>query len=243
MIRTLIADDESLAREGIRALLVDEADFDVVGEASDGLEVIDAVAATTPDLLFLDVQMPGVDGFEALRRLPHASMPAVVLVTAHDRHAVKAFEVRALDFLLKPIDPARFSDVLDRVRRSFPPWPAELRRGGHAPAAPVSPLTRFAVKDHDHFILLKPEEVDWVHSAGNYAELHALGRTFLVRMTMGELEGRLDPGQYVRVHRSTIVNLARVAEIRPHEHGEFHVLLKDGTRLRLSRRYRDRLLP
>ncbi|MGD9902858.1 MAG: LytR/AlgR family response regulator transcription factor [Vicinamibacterales bacterium] len=242
MIRTLIADDEPLAREGIRARLVDKADFDVVGEASDGLEVIDAVTAMTPDLLFLDVQMPGIDGFDALGRLPPASMPAVVLVTAYDRYAVKAFEARALDFLLKPIDTARFGEVLDRVRHSLA-TPSAEPRGGLAPPMPHPPLTRFPVKDRDHFILLKPEEVDWVHSAGNYAELHARGRTFLVRMTMGELEVRLDPGRFVRIHRSTIVNLDRIAEIHAQDHGEFQVLIEDGTRLRLSRRYRDRLLP
>jgi two-component system LytT family response regulator len=242
MIRTLIADDEPLAREGIRARLVDEADFDVVGEASDGLEVIDAVVAMTPDLLFLDVQMPGTDGFEALRRLPPASMPTVVLVTAYDRYAVRAFEARALDFLLKPIDTARFSEVLDRVRHSLAPVSAEPR-GDQAPPMPYPPLTRFPVKDRDHFILLKPEELDWVHSAGNYAELHARSRTFLVRMTMGELEERLDPGRFVRIHRSTIVNLDRVVQIHALDHGEFQVLIEDGTRLRLSRRYRDRLLP
>jgi two-component system LytT family response regulator len=239
MIRALIADDEPLAREGIRARLADQADIDVVGEAADGVEAVEAIANLAPDLLFLDVQMPGIDGFEVLRRL-RAAVPAVVLVTAYDRHAVKAFEAQALDFLLKPINTARFMEVLGRVRRSLAP-PAEPRSLRTASAA--AHLTRFPVKDRERFLLLKPEEVEWIHSAANYAELHARGRSFLVRMTMSELEERLDPARFVRIHRSTIVNIDRVKEIQPEPHGEFQVVLQDGARLRLSRRYRDRLLP
>jgi two-component system LytT family response regulator len=239
MIRTLIADDEPLAREGIRARLADQADFDIVGEAADGIEAVEAIESLSPDLLFLDVQMPGIDGFEVLHRL-RAAVPAVVLVTAYDRHAVKAFEAQALDFLLKPINSARFTEVLCRVRRSLVP-PAEPRSPRAAAAS--GHLSRFPVKDRERFLLLKPEEVEWIHSAANYAELHARGRSFLVRMTMSELEERLDPARFVRIHRSTIVNVDRVAEIQPAYHGEFQVVLQDGARLRLSRRYRDRLLP
>ena len=239
MIRTLIADDEPLAREGIRARLADQADIDVVGEAADGVEAVEAIETLSPDLLFLDVQMPGIDGFEVLRRL-RAAVPAVVLVTAYDRHAVKAFEAQALDFLLKPISTARFIEVLGRVRRSLAA-PAEAR--SPRLASPSAHLTRFPVKDRERFLLLKPEEVEWIHSAANYAELHARGRSFLVRMTMSELEERLDPARFVRIHRSTIVNVDRVAEIQPAYHGEFQVVLQDGAKLRLSRRYRDRLLP
>jgi two-component system LytT family response regulator len=239
MIRALIADDEPLAREGIRARLADQPDIDVVGEAADGVEAVEAIAKLSPDLLFLDVQMPGIDGFEVLRRL-RVAVPAVVLVTAYDRHAVKAFEAQALDFLLKPINNARFVEVLGRVRRSLasPAQPRPPR-----PESSSAHLTRFPVKDRERFLLLKPEEVDWIHSAANYAELHARGRSFLVRMTMSELEERLDPAQFVLIHRSTIVNVDRVTEIQPEYHGEFQVVLQDGTRLRLSRRYRDRLLP
>jgi two-component system LytT family response regulator len=239
MIRALIADDEPLAREGIRARLADQADIDVVGEAADGIEAIEAIENLSPDLLFLDVQMPGIDGFEVLRRL-RAAVPAVVLVTAYDRHAVKAFEAQALDFLLKPINNARFNEVLGRVRRSLAPLSDS--RSPRAPA-PSAHLTRFPVKDRERFLLLKPEEVEWIHSAANYAELHARGRSFLVRMTMSELEERLDPARFVRIHRSTIVNVDRVKEIQPEHHGEFQVVLQDGAKLRLSRRYRDRLLP
>lgn len=238
MIRTLIADDEPLAREGIRARLVGEADIDIVGEAANGFDAVDAITSLAPDLLFLDVQMPGLDGLEVLRRLSRP-VPAVVLVTAYDRYAVGAFEAEALDFLLKPVNNARFGEVLDRVRRSLksPVEEYALRR------RVVAPVTRFAVKHHDHFILLKVEQVDWIHSAANYAELHSGGRSFLIRMRMSDLEERLDPQQFVRIHRSTIVNVDRVVEIRPEFHGECQVVLQDGTKLRLSRRYRERLLP
>jgi two-component system LytT family response regulator len=239
MIRALIADDEPLAREGIRVMLADLADIDVVGEAADGVEAVAAIENLAPDLLFLDVQMPGIDGFEVLRRLP-AAVPAVVLVTAYDRHAVKAFEAQALDFLLKPISTTRFGEVIGRVRRSLAQT-AEPRLS--RAVSPPAHLPRFPVKDRERFLLLKPEEVEWIHSAANYAELHARGRSFLVRMTMSELEERLDPARFVRIHRTTIVNIDRVSEIQPEHHGEFQVVLQDGAKLRLSRRYRDRLLP
>lgn len=239
MIRTVIADDEPLARDGLRTRIAGKEGLTLVGEAANGFEALKAIAALAPDLLFLDVQMPGLNGLEVLRRAP-TRVPAVVLVTAHDRFAVQAFEAAVLDFLLKPINEARFDDVLGRVRRSLNAVLQERAPRGLPPAAP---LTRFAVKDRDRFILLKPQEVDWIHSAANYAELHSGSRSFLVRMTMSELDEKLDPVQFVRIHRSTIVNVDRVTEIRPVFHGEFHVVIQDGTKLRLSRRYRDRLLP
>jgi two-component system LytT family response regulator len=239
MIKALIVDDEPLAREGIRARLIGEPDIEVVGEAADGFEAVAAIASLAPDLLFLDVHMPGLDGFEVLRRLP-TPVPAVVLVTAYDSYAVRAFEAQALDYLLKPINGARFGEVLGRVRRTLLPVADSRGPRAHSPAAH---LARFPVKDRDRFLLLKPEQVDWIHSAGNYAELHARGRSFLVRMTMSDLEEKLDPARFVRIHRSTIVNLDRVSEIRPELHGEFEVVIEGGTKLRLSRRYRDRLLP
>lgn len=238
MIRAMIADDEPLAREGLRTRIVGNADIALVGEAANGLETVEAVSRLAPDLLFLDVRMPGLNGFDVLGQVP-SRVPAVVLVTAHDRYAVKAFEAEVLDFLLKPISDSRFDEVMDRVRRTLKPAVGRPANGGQAPEVP---LTRFAVKDRDRFILLKPEQIDWIHSAANYAELHSGNRTFLVRMTMSELEGKLDPARFVRIHRSTIVNTDRVVEIRPQSHGEYQVVAQDGTRLRLSRRYRDRLL-
>lgn len=238
MIRAVIADDEPLAREGLRTRIVGNADITLVGEAANGLDAVETVSRLAPDLLFLDVRMPGLNGFDVLGRVP-SRVPAVVLVTAHDRYAVKAFEAEVLDFLLKPISDSRFDEVMDRVRRTLTPAVGRPVDGGQAPEAP---LTRFAVKDRDRFILLKPEQIDWIHSAANYAELHSGSRTFLVRMTMSELEEKLDPTRFVRIHRSTIVNTDRVVEIRPQSHGEYQVVAQDGTKLRLSRRYRDRLL-
>jgi two-component system, LytTR family, response regulator len=239
MIRTVIADDEPLAREGLRARIASHADIALVGEAANGFETVETVSRLAPELLFLDVRMPGLNGLDVLDRVP-SRVPAVVLVTAHDRYAVKAFEVAVLDFLLKPISDARFGEALDRVRRTLRP-PASWPDG--AIAASTAPLTRFAVKDRDRFILLKPDQIDWIHSAANYAELHSGARSYLIRMTMHELSARLDPSCFVRIHRSTIVNADRIAEIRPQSHGEFQVLLRDGTWLRLGRRYRRRLLP
>jgi len=238
MIRAVIADDEPLAREGLRTRIVGNADIALVGEAANGLDAVSAVSRLAPDLLFLDVRMPGLSGFDVLGRVP-TRVPAVVVVTAHDRYAVKAFEAEVLDFMLKPISDSRFDEVMDRVRRTLKPAVGRPTDVGQAPEAP---LTRIAVKDRDRFILLKPEQIDWIHSAANYAELHSGNRTFLVRMTMSELEGKLDPARFVRIHRSTIVNTDRVVEIRPQSHGEYQVVAQDGTRLRLSRRYRDRLL-
>lgn len=240
MIRTLIVDDEPLARDGLVARLAGNADITVVGEAGNGLEAVRAISALAPDLLFLDVQMPGLNGLEVLRRAS-TRVPAVVLVTAHERFAVQAFEAAVLDFLLKPISDARFDDVLDRVRRSLNAVLQDRVPSGLP--SPAASLTRFAVKDRDRIILLKPGQVDWIHSAANYAELHSGGRSFLIRMTLGELEEKLDPAQFVRIHRSTIVNTDRIVEIRPQSHGELQVVVQDGTRLRFSRRYRDRLLP
>ncbi len=238
MIRAVIADDEPLAREGLRARLGGTADITLVGEAANGFEAVEAISSLAPDLLFLDVQMPGLNGFEVLDRAS-TRVPAVVLVTAYERFAVKAFEAEALDFLLKPISDARFGDVLNRVRRSLH---ASLRGRASNGRPPSASLTRVAVKDRGRFVLLKLDQVDWIHSAANYAELHSGSRSFLIRMTMGELEETLDPARFVRIHRSTIVNTDRVVEIRPQSHGEFLVVVQDGTRLRLSRRYRDRLL-
>jgi two-component system LytT family response regulator len=239
MITTVIADDEPLAREGLRARIAGHADIRVVGEAGNGFETVEVVSRLAPELLFLDVRMPGLNGLDALGRVA-PRVPAVVLVTAHDRYAIKAFEASVLDFLLKPISDSRFDHVLDRVRRTLRPQSASP---ASAALPPSPPLTRFAVKDRGRFVLLRPDQIDWIHSAANYAELHAGSRSYLVRMTMKELTDKLDPSRFVRIHRSTIVNIDRIVEIRPQSHGEFLVVVEDGTHLRLGRRYRDRLLP
>lgn len=261
MIRALIIDDEMLAREGVRVLLRQATDVEIVGEASDGPTAVKAIKKFSPDLLFLDVQMPGFDGFEILERVSSDYLPAVIFVTAHDAYAVRAFESRALDYILKPINGKRFQETLQRVRlklameealdkahknvadllRSREHLRAEMA-DGVAPTK-TSSMQRFAVKDRDRFLLLKSGEIDWIESAANYVQLHARGRSFLLRMTMNELEGELDSSLFVRIHRSTIVNIERIVEIKPTWHGDFEVILQDATSLRLSRAHRHRLLP
>ena len=279
MIRVLVVDDEPLAREGIKVRLEREADMEVVGEAADGPEAVAAITALHPDLVFLDVQMPGMDGFEVVERVAGVHLPVIVFATAYDEYALRAFEVHALDYLLKPVTARRFEEALRRARTEVgrgmerethrrlvelldawrsaatvsaathalppepppqqqppPPAPQALHGGG-------AYLTRLVVRDGERFLLLRAEEIDWVESAANYVRLHARGTSYLVRATMAELERRLDPSRFTRIHRSTIVNTDRIREIRPEWHGDFDVVLTTGKALRLSRSYRERLLP
>lgn len=252
MIRTLIVDDEPPAREGLRVRLELERDIELVGEAADGPAAVEAIRRLMPDLLFLDVQMPGMDGFDVLSRTAGDCLPVVVFSTAYDRYALHAFDVHALDYLLKPFSTTRLQQALDRVRR-------ELARDGDSHRAGVAALldarereeagatgaayaTRWAVKDGERFVLLRADEVDWIEAAANYVRFQARGRSYLLRGTMAALERTLDPGKFARIHRSTIVNLDRVKEIKPEWHGDFDVVLTDGRTLRLSRNYRDALL-
>jgi two-component system LytT family response regulator len=257
VIKALVIDDEALAREGIRTLLSHEGDVDIVGEAADGPSAVKAIRRLIPDLVFLDVQMPGFDGFEVLDRVTTDYIPAVIFVTAHDAYAVRAFESRAVDYLLKPISAARLRESVRRVRFALAQEEAlETLHGrltefllARRHAASVEPRhpsdrQRLVVKDGGRFVLIKTDEIDWIESAANYAEVHARGRSFFLRMTMNALEEKLDAMQFARIHRSTIVNVDRVRDIIASEsHGDFDVTLEDRTVLRLSRGYRDRLLP
>ena len=261
MIRTVIVDDEELARDGIRVWLEREIDIEIVGEAADGPTAVAMIEDLLPSLLFLDIQMPGFDAFEVLGRAAMGHLPSVVFVTAYDRYAVQAFEARALDYLLKPISGERIQEALQRVRLDLAKEEALgqtrqrvvdlLNATRHAPAADLASLGekkavvpgRLVVKDRDRFLLLKVEELDWIESAGNYVELHTRGRCFLLRTTMNDLETQLDASRFARIHRSTIVNVDRVQEIKPSWHGDFSVLLENGTTVRMSRSYRNRLLP
>jgi two-component system, LytTR family, response regulator len=258
VIKALIVDDVSLAREAIRIRLKDENDIEIVGEASSGPEAVSAVRRLAPDLVFLDIKMPELDAFQVLEAIPTDRSPSVIFVTAHDKYAVAAFRAHALHYLLKPIDDDQFSEALQRARRELES--EETRRdASHQVAAFLAsraresdsapnrkldpaPLTRFAVKDRDGFILVRVEDVDWIESAGNYAELHVQKRRFLVRMILSELEERL-AGSFARISRSTIVNISRVQRVRTLWHGDYQVVLADGTALRMSRRYRKRLIP
>lgn len=252
MIRAAIVDDEPVAREGLRLWLAGEPDVTVVGEAGSPAEAIAMVRRERPDLLFLDVQMPDGDGFDVIEAVGGEHLPEVVFVTAHERHALRAFDVSALDFLLKPVREERFREALARARR-------ELARGEEreSPArltalldhlrAPAGPggtrrIERFAVRNRDRFVIVPASEVRWIGAAGNYAELHVPGATHLVRATLAELEAGLDPSRFARIHRATLVRVDCVREVIPATHGDYDVVLDDGATLKLSRRFRDRLL-
>jgi two-component system, LytTR family, response regulator len=278
VIRTVVVDDEPLARDGLRVRLGREDDVEIVGEAADGPSAVDAILSLRPDLVFLDVQIPGFDGFDVVAKTAAKHLPTVVFVTAYDRYALRAFEVHALDYLLKPIAHRRLQESLRRARhelarrdregdplgREAAPPDGERDQSSRAidglrsllderesattaaPAATGGPTPRYAlrftVRDGERYVLLRVADVDWAEASANYVRLHVGPRTYQMRTTMSELERQLDPGQFTRIHRSTIVNLDRVREIRPEWHGEYDVALVTGATLRLSRGYRDRLL-
>ena len=245
-LRVLVVDDEAPARQRLIDLLQRDAGVGAIGEASDGLAAVDAVERDRPDLVFLDVQMPEKSGFDVLAALDPAERPAVVFVTAHDHHAIHAFEVNALDYLLKPFDEDRFRRTLARAKAALATDPHDLHRRTLAlieelkgPRRP--PVDRLMIREAGRLFFLRTDEIDWIESEGNYVRLHAGGASHQLRETLSRLESQLDPGRFLRIHRSTIVNLDRVKEIQPLFHGEHRVLLADGTELTLSRGYRDRL--
>jgi two-component system LytT family response regulator len=234
-IRTLIVDDEPLGRRRLRELLEDDPDVTVVGECADGAEALAALRARPCDLVFLDVEMPGLSGLEVARQLGSRPLPAIVFVTAHANYALPAFEVRAVDFLLKPFDRARFQKTMEWAKD-------QLARGGEAPPRPAGkPLERITIKSGGRIYFVKAEDIDWVEAAGNYLRLHVGAETHLLRETLGNLEARLDPNRFWRIHRSTVVNVDRVQELQPLFHGDYAVILRDGTQLTLSRSYRTTL--
>ena len=246
-IRTLIVDDEPLAREKLRGFLEGVEDFEVVGECRDGREALETIERERPDLVFLDVQMPEMDGFEVLENLEAGELPTVIFVTAYDQYAIKAFDVHAVDYLLKPFDRDRFKKALDRARMEVERrevgdvrqkllallGDAEVRRRRYS--------DRLVVKTSGRVIFLKAGDVDWIDAAGNYVKIHTGGETHQLRETMSRLEDRLDPEKFLRIHRSTIVNIERIRELQQQFHGDYLVVLKNGQRLTLSRSYRDRI--
>lgn len=242
MLKALIVDDEDLAREGIRLMLQREPDIEVVGEAADGPSASEAIARLSPDVIFLDVRMPGYDGFTVVNHIGAGSHARVIFLTAYDQYAVRAFEANALDYLLKPVNSERLASALRRVKAQIAsrtePEPLESRASGPSDFRRI-----IVVKDRDRFVVVRTSDVDWFESAANYVELHVNRRSFLVRITMNELQAQLKGTSFVRIHRSTIVNLDRVTEIKPSPHGDFQVHLQNGQVLRLSRAYRDQLLP
>ena len=247
-MRVLIVDDEPLAREKLRGFLEKEDGIEVVAECSDGKEALLAVEEHSPDALFLDVQMPELDGFEVLANLePEHVPPAVVFVTAFDQYALKAFDVHAVDYLLKPYDRERFQAALDRAREVIDQKRTgdvrqQLERllGDIQEKRPQFP-ERMVIKSSGRVVLLKVDDIDWIDAAGNYVKIHAGSETHMLRETMSRLESRLDPERFLRIHRSTIVNLERIRELQQQFHGDYLVILKGGQRLTLSRSYRERV--
>jgi two-component system, LytTR family, response regulator len=229
-IRTVIVDDEPLARSNLAVLLRVDPEIEIVRECASGAEALTEIRSVGPDLVFLDVQMPECDGFDVLELLGKDLPPAVVFVTAYDQYALRAFEAGALDYLLKPFDNARFDLALDRAKQ-------RIRLGRDLPQK----LERLAIKSAGQVCFVKISEIDWIEAADYYACLHVGARTHLLRRSMAELEEDLDPAVFCRVHRSSIVNLARVRGLKLSEDGEYEVLLDNGARLRLSRRYRKQL--
>ncbi len=262
-IRAIIVDDEPLARRGLELRLSACPDVEVVAQCGNGREAVAAVAAHAPDLMFLDIEMPGVDGFEVLRRIPQASMPMVVFVTAFDRYAIEAFDAHALDYLLKPLVDERFERTLQHVRDQF----GQRRSMRHREqlVALLASVTGTGQLDAEELIArgadglprrfpevlpirlgretvrLPVSAIEWVDAAGDYMCVHAEGRTHVVRATMKQFEERLDPSCFQRIHRSTIVNIRRIRKLKPHTNGEYFLTLDGGHELKLSRSYRDRL--
>jgi two-component system LytT family response regulator len=246
MIRALIVDDEPLARRRLRSLLRREPDIEIIGEASNGQESVDVIRHERPDLVFLDIQMPQMDGFSVIEAIGVERMPYIIFITAYGQYALKAFDVRALDYLLKPFDHKRLEKALDQARRQLrlAGGHEELRkqvRGLLQETGPkVYPIERILVKSKGRIIILRTSDIGWIESAGNYLILHCGGESYLVRETMAEMEGKLDCRTFVRIHRSSIVNIDCIKEIQPSFHGEYDVVLKTGTKLVLSRTYSDK---
>ena len=263
-IRAIIVDDEPLARRGLELRLREAADVEIVRQCANGREALAAIGELQPDLMFLDIQMPGLSGFDVVKQVPQESLPMIVFVTAFDRFAIDAFEAHALDYLLKPVDEARLARALDRVRGQWQQRQAVAQREqlmamladltgkgeiepGALPAAQGAPhaARRYAsmlpIRVGRETIRLDVGTIDWIDAAGDYMCVHAAGQTHVLRATMKELEQMLDPQVFQRVHRSTIVNLARVRSLRPHLNGECFLKLESGQEVKLSRSFRDKV--
>jgi two-component system, LytTR family, response regulator len=244
-IRTLIADDEALARRAVSLRLSRERDFAVVGECASGDEVLAMIERAAPDLVFLDIQMPGLDVFALLQRIPRERRPAIVFVTAFDRHAIHAFDLHAVDYLLKPFDDTRFAETLRRVREGRALLARAQAAGLDAVAASastsaaVAPIDRLVVRSRGRVTVLRLDAIEWIEAEGDYACLHAGGATHLVHRSLTDLARQLDPGRFARIHRSIIVNLDHVRELHTRDYRDYEVLMRDGARVRLSRTYRD----
>jgi two-component system LytT family response regulator len=250
-IRILVVDDEPLAREGVVFQLRNERDVEIVAECENGSEAIRAIKAHKPDLVFLDIRMPKVSGFDVIEEVGTDSMPLVIFLTAYDEHAVEAFRLNALDYLLKPLDKNRFQESLQRARKQVGKERAAVQgaqlngllaalAAGKAPVSAEVP-PRIAVKVAGQVHFFRPEEIDWVESEGDYVNVHTAQRSHLVRETMQALEQRLEPYGFARIHRSAIVNLDRIGKLVAADNGDYEVLLGKGLSLKVGRNYREAL--
>ena len=245
-LRVLIVDDERPARDLIATLLRSEPGVEIVGQSPNGRAAVEDIGRLAPDLIFLDVQMPGLDGFEVLARLPEHGRPLVVFVTAHDQHAVRAFEVHALDYLLKPFEYDRLRQAVRRAREQLTAGELAAQQGRiSALLAEVQKRAgswdRIALRDNERTLFVRPGEIDWIEAEGNYLRVHLGARSFLLRETMHRAEARLAGKRFVRINRSTLLNLERIKEWQPLFHGDSVVILDNGTRLAVSRLYREKL--
>jgi two-component system LytT family response regulator len=257
-VRTLLVDDEALSRRGLELRLRVAADIDIIGQCSNGREALAAIREQKPDLVFLDIQMPGLSGFDVLAELQPHELPMIVFVTAYDRFAVQAFEARAIDYVLKPVDDARLAATLTHVRELLEQRTAvaernqlvnllaDLRGSGEIEselpaAAPSHAPNWLPIRNGRETVRVPVETIEWVDAAGDYLCIHASGHTHILRATMREMENLLDPRLFQRVHRSTIVNLTRVKSLRAHMNGEYFLRLEGGQELKLSRTYRDKV--
>lgn len=263
ILKTLIVDDESLARRGLVHRLKSIPDINIVGEACNGREALKLIKELNPDLVFLDIQMPGVSGFEVVQQLDIETMPIILFLTAYDEYAVRAFEVNALDYILKPIDEDRLHQVLDKVRANLSQKRAleqksqllqmvsdisgenissfeELEKKDVTELVQKEP-SRLAIKDGGHTTWINQDDIEWIDAAGDYMCVQSLGVTYIMRKTMKELEKELDEKILQRIHRSTIVNIKQVREMESHINGEYFLTLESGHRVKLSRTYKDKL--
>jgi two-component system LytT family response regulator len=245
-IRTLIVDDEALARKFIRRMLKDDRDFEIVGECSNGKETVAMIRAENPDVVFLDVQMPEMDGFDVLESIGFERLPEIIFTTAYEQYAIRAFELHALDYLLKPFDQARFKEAIRYTKERF----GSERRNDEGTQLRAlveniknkpQHLERLVIKSGGRITFLRTDEITWIEADDKYVHLHTSTARPMVRQTLSAMEEQLDPARFRRIHRSAIVNIEQIAELQPLFSGEYSILLQDGTKLTLSRNYKDKL--
>ncbi len=245
-IRILIVDDEPLGREAVRHLLNNDDEVEIVAESPDGIQALEDMQTYSPDVVFLDIQMPGCDGFEVLKRLPKHFSPLIIFVTAYDKYAIDAFTVHAIDYILKPIDPGRFRTALAAAKENLRSKERQavnehLYKFVESLQSTSGFADRIVVKTNGKMVFVSVEDVDWIESAGDYVCIHARGEKHIIRETMNSIEGKLNPGRFMRIHRSTIVSVDRVKEMEPLFQGQYLLRLRDGTKLVASRSYKKHI--